>query len=116
MLSFPGAKMYLVAGVTDMRKSFRGLPAIITNVVKRDPLSGEVFIFCNRRRNRLKILFFDRNGYWICAKRLEGGTFAWPEVGGASLEMTPEELTMLLGGIDLCGTERRHWYTHSARV
>ena len=68
--------MYLVAGVTDMRKSFRGLPAFITNVVRRDPLSGEVFIFCNRRRNRLKILFFDRNGYWICAKRLEGGKFA----------------------------------------
>jgi len=55
VLSFPGTKMYLVAGVRDMRKSFRGLPAIITNVVRRDPLSGEVFIFCNRRRNRLKI-------------------------------------------------------------
>ena len=116
MLSFPGTQIFLVAGVTDMRKSFRGLPAIVENVVKKDPLSGQVFVFCNRRRNRLKILFFDRNGYWICAKRLEQGTFAWPKVDAASLQMTPEELTMLLGGIDLRGTERRRWYTHAARA
>ena len=97
-----------------MRKSFNGLPAIVQNVVGQDPLSGHVFVFCNRRRNRLKILFFDRNGYWVCAKRLEKGTFAWPQVGGVSLEMTAEELALLLGGIDLKETKRRRWYTRNA--
>lgn len=116
MLSFPGAQIFLVAGVTDMRKSFRGLPAIVENVVGKNPLSGQVFLFCNRRRNRLKILFFDRNGYWICAKRLEKGTFAWPKTGGTSLEMTPEELALLLGGIDLRETKRRRWYQHAANA
>ena len=113
MLTLPGAQIFLVAGVTDMRKSFRGLPAIVQNTVGRDPLRG-LYVFCNRRRNRLKILFYDRGGYWVCAKRLEQGTFAWPEVGGTSLEMTPEELALLLGGIDLAQTKRRPWYKRAA--
>ena len=114
MLSFfPVTEVFLVSGVTDMRKSFRGLPAIVQNTVGRDPLRG-VYVFCNRRRNRLKILFFDRGGYWVCAKRLERGTFAWPQVGDVSLEMTPEELAMLLGGIDPGVTKRRRWYKHAA--
>ena len=97
-----------------MRKSFGGLPAIVENEVGLDPLSGQVFVFCNRRHNRLKILFFDRNGYWVCAKRLEKGTFAWPSVGTASIELTPEELAALLGGVDFTEAKRRAWYTHVA--
>ena len=112
MLSFPGTQIFLVAGVTDMRKSFRGLPAIVQSTLGKDPLCG-VYLFCNRRKNRLKILFFDSGGYWVCAKRLERGTFAWPEVGGTSLEMTPKELALLLGGIDLVQTRRRPWYQHA---
>lgn len=117
MLSLGSAtRIFLVAGVTDMRKSFNGLPAIVQNDLQRDPLSGEAFVFCNRRRNRLKILFWQRGGYWVCAQRLEKGTFRWPEVGAASLEMTAEELAMLLGGIDLRETKRRAWYKHGARA
>ena len=116
MLSFLSTEIFLVVGVTDMRKSFCGLPAIVENVVKKNPLSGQVFVFCNRRRNRLKILFFDKNGYWICAKRLEKGTFAWPEACTESLEMTAEQLAMLLGGIDFCDTKRRPWYEHATSL
>jgi len=103
-------KIYLVAGVTDMRKAYNGLSAIVTNHLGEDPLSGHVFVFSNRKRDRIKILFFDRSG--ICAKRLEKGTFAWPESNQKSIVMTTEELTLLLGGIDLKDTRRRRWYTH----
>jgi transposase len=97
-----------------MRKSFRGLPAIVQNALGKNPLKGGVYLFCNRRRNRLKILFYHSGGYWVCAKRLEQGTFAWPQVGGSSLEMTSEQLALLLGGIDLRETKRRRWYKHAA--
>ena len=114
MLAFPSSGIFLVAGATDMRKSFRGLPVIVQNVVKKDPTGGQVFVFCNRRRNRLKLLFFDGSGYWICAKRLEKGTFAWPQLATPSVEMTPQQLALLLGGIDLVQTKRRRWYKHAS--
>ena len=66
-----------------------------------DPLSGHVFVFCNRRKDRLKILYWDRSGYWCLAKRLEQGTFAWPESDPVTKqEMTTRELTLILEGID----------------
>ena len=93
-----------------MRKSFNGLVAIVENVLGRDVLTGHIFVFTNRLRNRLKLLFWDRTGLWVCAKRLEKGTFSWPEVGEASVEMTAAELALILGGIDLKDTRRRRWY------
>ena len=110
---FPDTQVFLVSGATDMRKSFRGLPAIVQNALGQNPLQG-LYVFCNRRRNRLKILFFDRGGYWVCAKRLERGTFAWPNGGEVSLEMTPQELAMLLGSIDPGVTKHRSWYKCAA--
>jgi|ERR1041384_2037714 transposase len=111
MLSFiPSSEIFLVTGVTDMRKSFNGLMAIVESELRRDPLSGGLFVFSNRRRDRLKILFWDRSGFWVCAKRLERGTFAWPESTATSVELTSEELVLLLGGIDLSGARRRPWY------
>jgi len=79
--------------------------------MKQDPLSGHVFAFCNRRRDRLKALYSDGTGLWVCAKRLEGGTFAWPEpeAGAASVEMTSSDLTMLLGGVEWRTAKRRRW-------
>lgn len=103
-------KIYLAAGVTDMRKAFNGLTAIVKNHLCEDPLSGHVFVFCNRKRDRIKILFWDTSGLWVCAKRLEKGTFAWPESSEKSIEMTTAELTLLLSGIDLKDTRRRRWY------
>lgn len=103
MLSFPpSVRIYLAAGATDMRKSFDGLSAAAQQVLELDPLSGHVFVFCNRRRDRIKILFWDRAGYWCLAKRLEEGTFAWPEPRAAArVELTTRELMCILEGIDL---------------
>jgi transposase len=106
----PTNQIFLVTGVTDMRKSFNGLMAIVRNDLGSDPLSGGLFVFSNRRRDRLKILFWDSSGLWVCAKRLERGTFAWPQPGTPAVELSPEELTLLLGGLDLKEVRPRRWY------
>lgn len=105
----PATKIYLAAGATDMRKSFNGLYGLVAGTLKADPLSGHLFVFCNRRRDRIKILCFDGSGLWICAKRLEKGTFHWPDQAGGAVEMTQAQLNLLLGGLDLKQTRKRHW-------
>jgi transposase len=108
----PATRIYLAAGATDMRKSFEGLFALVRDRLLCSPLSGHVFLFCNRPRNRLKLLVFDGSGLWVCAKRLEKGRFSWPQVGDAQGKVTlsQEELTLLVSGIDLTQTERKRWY------
>lgn len=104
-------KIYLAAGVTDMRKSFDTLAAVVTTQLKLDPLSGHLFVFCNRRRDRLKILVFDQSGLWICAKRLERGCFSWPQTANdTAVILNQQELALLLGGVDLQKTARRQWW------
>jgi len=95
-----------------MRKGFEGLYGIARDRLQCEPLSGHIFLFCNRPRNRLKVLFWDGSGLWVCAKRLPKGRFAWPEPpsGQAKVVLTPEELAMLIGGIDLAQARRRRWY------
>jgi transposase len=111
MLSLtPATQIFLVSGATDMRMSFNGLTSIVENELKRNPLSGHLFVFSNRKRNRIKVLFWDRTGLWVCAKRLEGGTFAWPTGVEAAVEMSAAELALILGGIDLKDTRKRRWY------
>jgi transposase len=118
MLTSPvSMRIFLAAGRTDLRKSFGGLSAAVQSVLARDVLSGEVFLFCNRRRDRVKALYFDGSGLWVATKRLERGTFAWPEggAGGARrVELRAEELSLLLGGLDLTETARRRWYERRA--
>ncbi len=114
MLNLPlNYKIFLAVGATDLRKSFNGLYAMAANELKEDPLSGALFLFCNKRRNRVKALYFDGTGLWVLAKRLEEGRFSWPsgvEVKDGKLPLPPEALTMLLNGIDLKGTQMRPWY------
>jgi transposase len=110
----PTSQIFLVAGITDMRKSFNGLAAVVRNDLRSDPLSGALFVFSNRRRDRLKVLFWDRSGLWVCAKRLERGTFAWPQPGTPAVELSPEELTLLLGGLDLQEVRPRRWYRRTS--
>jgi len=98
MLSFAGKRVYLACGETDMRKQINGLAAIVEAGFKLDPFGGAVFVFCNRSRDRLKILAWDGDGFWLCFKRLEKGCFRWPKMGEeATITLSSEELDILLG-------------------
>jgi transposase len=112
VLSLPGnVKVYVAPGTTDMRKSYDALEALTRTVLAKDPLSGHVFAFCGRRRDRVKLLFWDGSGFWLFAKRLARGTFAWPappSEGARSVELRGDELSAILSGIDL---ERSTWKT-----
>jgi len=92
-----------------LRKSFDTLAGVVRESLRLDPLSGHLFVFTNSRKNRIKILFWDNTGWWLCAKRLEAGTLAWPASPTPSIELSSEELTLLLSGIDLSKTHRRPW-------
>ena len=80
----PATRIYLAAGATDMRKGFEGLYGLARDRLLCEPLSGHVFLFANAQRNRLKLLFWDGSGLWVCAKRLEKGRFVWPEAANPS--------------------------------
>lgn len=104
-----GTRIFLAAGPTDMRKGFNGLQGIVSGVLQQDPLSGHLFLFINRRRDKLKILYWDGDGLAIWYRRLEQGTFQVPKVAAdrKSAEIRSDELTMLLRGIDLTSVRRR---------
>jgi transposase len=107
-----GRRVYLVSGPTDMRKSFDGLSGVVRLALGGDPKSGDLFVFCNRLRNRLKVLYVDESGVWVCAKRLERGTFKWPSASSPHerrVEMRSEELALLLGGLDAKELKPRAW-------
>jgi transposase len=108
----PSIKVYLARGTTDMRKSFDSLAGAVRELLAEDPLSGPLFVFCGRRRHMVKILYWDGTGFWLLAKRLARGTFAWPEPEDMRpvLELRPDELGALLGGIDLRRTTWRRWW------
>ena len=118
MLTTPvSVRIFLAAGVTDLRKGFDGLSAAVSSILGREVLSGEVFLFCNRRRDRVRALYWDGTGLWVSTKRLEQGTFAWPERGAGSdrrVELRADELAALLGGLDLSQSSRRRWYERRA--
>ena len=111
MLSLPpSVRLFVARGVTDMRKSFDTLAALVTDVVDEDPQSGHLFLFVNRRRDRLKVLWWDRSGYCLLAKRLEHGQFrVFDRAGGSdgAFELSTSELALILDGIDLRGAKRR---------
>jgi len=108
----PATRIYLAAGPTDLRQGFNGLSARAQQVLAADPLSGHLFVFCNRTRSRVKVLFWDGSGLWLCAKRLEEGRFSWPVVqeGVGRVSLRAEELTLLLGGIELERTRAKEWW------
>lgn len=114
MLTFNGnLKVYVALEPCDMRKSFNGLSEQARQTLKVDPASGAAFLFTNKRRTLIKILYFDGTGYWVVAKRLERGTFSWPqdiEQGRQKLILTPTALAMLTDGVDLRDGLKRPWY------
>jgi len=108
----PATRIYLAVGATDLRKGFEGLYGLVRDRLLCEPTSGHLFLFSNARRNRIKVLYWDGSGLWLCAKRLERGRFSWPGEDAQAVRVTvsQEELSLLLGGIDLTQTRRKNWY------
>ena len=113
MLAFPAAiKIYVAVEPVDMRKQFNGLWSAAQEKLHEDPKSGAVFVFTNRERTRLKLLYWDGTGVWVLAKRLEQGRFSWPAPSEkrAKLALAPEALALLIGGVELKHGSLKPWY------
>ena len=109
MISFgPSQRYYLYQEPTDMRKSFDGLCGLVRSGLRRDPLSGDVFVFINRRRTHIKLLVWDRSGFVLYYKRLESGTFEMPEAA----EPTWSQMVLMLEGVSLKSARYRKRYRH----
>lgn len=105
-------RVFLAVEPVDLRKSFNGLHAVVLDQLAEDPCCGALFVFTNRRRNRIKTLYWDGTGMWVAIKRLEQGVFSWPKGVDAArkLELAPEALALLLDGVDLKQGSFKPWY------
>ena len=116
-----GLKVFVCTQPADMRRSFDGLSGMAVSIIEQDPMSGHLFVCRNRNRDRLKILYWDRDGLAIWYKRLEKGTFQFPtdlidkDKRSSQAEISAEQLSLLLGGIDLRSVERRKRYRHPSK-
>ena len=112
MLAFPATvRIFLAVEPVDMRKQFNGLWSVAQGHLGEDPFNGALFVFTNKRRNLVKLLYWDGSGIWVFAKRLEKGRFSWPAGSDKrKLSMEPESMTLLLGGIDLKDGCKKAWY------
>ena len=107
VIDFPaGTKIWIAAGVTDLRRGFDGLSAQVQNVLHEQPFSGHVFVFRGRRGDIVKLLWWDGDGLCLFAKRLERGRFIWPKVETGTVRLSRAQLSMLLEGIDWRRVER----------
>ena len=93
---------------------FNGLCALVVGRLQQNPQSGHLFLFANFRRDRMKILLFDSNSLWVCARRMEQGRLHWPASEEGRVQLTREEFALLIGGIDLAATTKRKWYRGAA--
>ncbi|MFT3780806.1 MAG: IS66 family insertion sequence element accessory protein TnpB [Nibricoccus sp.] len=113
MLAFPAAiKIYVAIEPVDMRKQYDGLWSAVQAQLDEEPKSGAVFVFTNKERTRLKMLYWDGTGVWVLAKRLEQGRFSWPKPSQAKrkLSLAPEALALLVGGVELKHGSLKPWY------
>ena len=115
MLTLPAVvRIYVATDPVDLRRGFDGLAAATRSLIRQDPMSGHVFVFINRRKNRVKLLVWDRTGYLLLYKRLERGTFQIPPssiTGEQHVELDSGELGLMLEGLDLRPAKRRkRWY------
>jgi len=107
-------RVFVAVAGADLRKGYDGLAQLARDAIKEDPLSGHLFVFSNRKRNRIKIIYWDRDGFAIWMKRLERGTYRWPSPTSDHVEWTAAELAAVLGGIDLKATRKRPRFTRAA--
>lgn len=117
MVSFEtGRRIFVARAATDMRKSFNTLAALVEHQLGHDPYAGDVFVFIGRQKNRMKVLVWDASGFWLCARRLESGTFAVPkplmEAGARdTVQVSPGEMAMILEGVSVHrATYHRHYH------
>jgi transposase len=109
MLNVSGTTRVLVATTpVDLRGSFNRLHGLVVEQLQDDPLSGHLFVFTNRRRNRLKVLYWDGSGLWVCAKRLEQGRFTWPTSDHSRVSLRGEEFNALIHGLEV--RAKKDWY------
>ncbi len=107
MIALPSvSRIWIAAGVTDMRKGFDGLAALVQETLAEDPFSGQMFVFRGKRGDRVKLLWWDGDGLCLLAKRLERGRFVWPQASSGSVSLSAAQLSMLLEGIDWRRPER----------
>ena len=104
------ARVFIRPGITDLRKAVNGLSGIIEGQMAGEPFSGDVYLFCNKERKLLKAVYWEKNGFWLCQKRLEKDKFPWPQTGEAAQELSAEELSMLLSGIDFFKAHKPVYY------
>lgn len=118
MIFTRGLRVCLAAQPADLRRSFEGLALLVRGALQEDERSSQIFVFTNKRRDRIRMLYWDGTGLWLMTKRLEQGTFAWPKVpeGAAKIALRAEALEMLLSGIDLKGARLRPWYEDPSAV
>ena len=116
MIFTRGLRVCLAVEPTDLRRGVEGLALIVKNALLEDERSSQIFVFTNKRRDRIRLLYWDGTGLWILTKRLETGTFSWPNApaGSRKLRLRPEALEMMLSGIDLKGGQMRSWYEEPA--
>lgn len=107
-------RIWLYSQPTDMRKSYTGLSSLVKNQLQENPLSGQFFVFINRRRTQLKVLYFDRSGYCIWMKKLEQGLFRYTQSDGEKQRLNWTELKLLLEGIELKNTRQFKRYQHAS--
>jgi len=109
MLNVSGTTRVLVATTAvDLRGSFNRLYSLVVEQLHDDPLTGHLFVFTNRRRNRLKVLYWDGSGLWVCAKRLEQGRFTWPTSDQGRVTLRGEEFSALVHGLEV--RVKKNWY------
>ena len=116
MISLPaGTHIWIVAGVTDLRRGFTGLSALVQTALELDPFAGHVFVFRGRRGDLIKVLWWDGDGLCLFAKRLERGRFVWPRAESGTVSLTRAQLSMMLEGIDLRSIKRTRRMTLGAK-
>ena len=102
-------RIFVATGATDMRLSFDGLHNLVIGQIKQSPQSGHLFLFANKRKDRMKIYFYDGSSAWVCARRMEQGCMHWPSSEDGHVQLTQAEFAMLVGGIDLADARKRKW-------
>ena len=102
-------RIFVATGATDMRLSFDRLHSLVIGQIKQSPQSGHLFLFANKRKDRMKIYFYDGSSAWVCARRMEQGCMHWPSSEDGHVQLTQAEFAMLVGGIDLADARKRKW-------